>query len=106
KSDFRAQAAPVRLVLADGCPVAIRGERINDLALAGQPTLLQPRRPWRHRRLQVGHHTEAGKDVIGSYGRGNLPYHKVEYGTRYPVGCARCPGCRHGNHRTTDVKGT
>ena len=53
----------------------------------GERALCQPGRPGRHRRLQAGHHAQAGEDVIGSHGGCDLPYDKVEYRTR----CGRRP---------------
>ena len=56
------------------CPVAVRLQRIDDLTLRGQPALRQPGHPRGHRRLQIGHDPQTGKDVIGPYGRGHLPH--------------------------------
>ena len=41
----------------------------------------QPGHPWGDRRHQVGHLSQGGEDVVGSYGRCCVPYDQVEYRT-------------------------
>ena len=59
--------------LSDDWTVA-RDQRIDDLAMRGQPALSQPGRPWGNRRLQVGNDPQTGQYVIGPHRGGHLPY--------------------------------
>ena len=49
--------------------VAVRSERIDEVTRCGERALRQPSRPCGRRRLQGGHYTQAGQNVIGSHGR-------------------------------------
>lgn len=53
--------------------------------MLSERALGQSGRPYGHRRLQIGHDAQAGKDLVGSYGRCYVPYDKVKYRTRYVV---------------------
>jgi hypothetical protein len=62
--------------------LAIRRQRINDIAVLGEHALGQSGGPYGQRRLQIGHYAQAGQHLIGSYRRCHVPYDKVEYRTR------------------------
>src|SRR5262245_41371638 len=73
---------PSRRRVSVDAPVETHGKWIHDLPLRCERALCEPGRTGRHRRRQVGHDTQASEDIIGPYGRGDLPYDKVEYRTR------------------------
>ena len=56
-------------------------ERVGDLAVRGEQALCEPECRWRHRRHQVAHSAETGKDVVGPDGRRHVLNDHAKYGT-------------------------
>ena len=62
-------------------------QRIPDIpGLRIERPLREPGHVDRHRRHEVGNDTQAGEDVIRSYGRCDMAYDQVQYRTRRPIG--------------------
>ena len=77
---------------------------IDDLTVRGQRALSQPGRPRGHRRLQVGDDPQSGQHVIGSHGRGYLPYDKVHHRTLASRRCVRYRTRFYQGHCTPGVE--
>ena len=73
---------------------AVGCERVVDLTGLGQGTLANAGGRRRHRRLEVGHETESGEDVVGSHGRRHVPYDQVKYRTGGSAAVSGLPATR------------